>query len=163
MPSRYPKLVFPQCIAVALAFALGPCSAAAAPSQQNAGERHLTFTTKLTPATGLGTGHLDGSLTLTIGADGIVNGTYRDWDEGIPRTIKGGSHDQEIWFDIAGLQRRGLVGRVNSMQASTGPRTIRGLGQQMLHVAGTFKDGKIVGSTQVGDETYTFQATPAKP
>ncbi len=94
--------------------------------------QHVTLATSLEPQYGVG--RYDGTLVLTISPDGIVNGTYRPWGEGNFRTVTGGTDGSRIWLDI------GYLGR--------------------LHIEGTYANGKIVGSTFIADQPFTFSAAP---
>ncbi len=114
----------------ALALVLGagaPASAATAPPAK------VTFHTALTPEY-YGSGEYDGTLNLNIGADGIVNGYYREEDTGKFRQVTGGISGDRIWLD---------------------------LGYDGPHLNGTYKDGKIVAYTPIiGPQPYKFTATP---
>ena len=94
-------------------------------------EQHLTLQTTLAPDYGVGV--YEGTLNLNISPDGIVTGTYRPNDEEY-RQVTGGLTGDQIWLDI------GFFGH--------------------LHIAGKLDNGKIVATTFLHDETYSFQAVP---
>ncbi len=95
----------------------------------------ITLDTALTPQY-YGAGEYDGVLHLTIEPDGAINGWYREADVGRIRTVIGGLDGNKIWLDL---------GTGNSVDLN-----------------GTFDGGKITASTYLGDQLYTFTATPMK-
>jgi hypothetical protein len=91
------------------------------------------FNTKLTPDW-YGVGEYDGTLTLTVDADGIVNGYYRAADGNRLTYVTGGLDGNHLWLD---------------------------LGQDGLsHIDGTFDGRTIAGGTFLAGQNYTFLATP---
>jgi opacity protein-like surface antigen len=80
-----------------------------------------------------GVGVYEGTLTLDISPDGIVSGYYRPNDEEY-RQVVGGVTGDQIWLDI------GYMGR--------------------LHITGKLDNGRIVATTFLNDDTYTFSAVP---
>ncbi|GEM_PF-3346400 len=67
-------------------------------------------------------GEYDGRLTLTIYANGIVQGTYRN-DEGRVQAVSGGVDGKSIWFDIGNLHLNGTFagGALDVIAAIPGP------------------------------------------
>lgn len=95
--------------------------------------RTVTFDTAFTPDY-YGSGAYEGVLHLTFQPGGIVNGWYRPVDVGQPRNVTGGLDGNKLWLD---------------------------LGESGLHdIQSTYENGKIVGSTYLVNQTYTFVATP---
>jgi len=91
------------------------------------------FDTKLTPDW-RGVGAYEGTLSLTIHADGIVNGSYRAADGTRLSYVTGGLDGNHLWLDLG---RSGLD-----------------------HIEGTFDGRSIVGGTYLAGQDYTFVATP---
>jgi opacity protein-like surface antigen len=94
-------------------------------------EQHLSLNSTFAPDYGVGV--YEGTLTLDISSDGIVSGYYRPNDEEY-RQVVGGVTGDQIWLDI------GYMGR--------------------LHITGKLDNGRIVATTFLNDDTYTFSAVP---
>jgi hypothetical protein len=123
-------------LAAALAAGLGiagglPAIAATTTTQVPITAQHLNLESTLAPDYGVGV--YEGTLDLTISPEGIVTGWYRPNNEEY-KQVTGGLSGDNIWLDI------GYFGR--------------------LHIAGKFENGKIVATTFLQDETYTFNAVP---
>jgi hypothetical protein len=95
------------------------------------GEQHLVLNSTFVPDYGVGV--YEGTLTLDISPDGIVNGYYRPNDEEYHQVV-GGVTGDNIWLDI------GFMGH--------------------LHITGKLDNGKIEATTFLHDDTYTFSAVP---
>jgi len=129
-------------LAAAAALTLGAAAPAFATTALPDLPAHITFSTAITPAY-FGGGEYAGTLNLTIGKDGSLSGLYRAEDSGSFRTVTGGLDGDQIWLD---------------------------LGYNGPHIVGTFRDGKILGSTRYyvntqdfagsGGQPYNFTATP---
>jgi hypothetical protein len=117
--------------ALAFAFALGiGAPALAVTNSVTSGEPvHLAYNTRLIPQ--YSAGEYDGTLRLTINANGIVSGTYIP-SAGGPRVVTGGVNGDNIWLDF------GFSGR--------------------MHVTGTIRNGHIVGYASRGMQQYKFVA-----
>jgi len=111
------------------AFAL-PIASQAATSSTVPPQRYV-FQTRTTES--FHAGEYDGTLRLTIYANGIVSGTFQPSDGGA-RSVSGGMSGTHIWFDI-GMQRS-------------------------VHLDGTLKNGVIQAVENIpGPDVYTFVAT----
>ena len=118
--------------AATLVVFLGSAPALAVTSSGNQ-SHSVTFTTALAPQY-YGAGEFDGVLHLTFGPHGIVSGWYRSVDVGVPRSVVGGLDGDKLWLD---------------------------LGRDGLHdIQTTYENGKIVGGTYLGNQVYSFVATP---
>ena len=119
--------------ATVLTVLLGSAPALAVSSSSNQAQS-VTFDTAFAPQY-FGAGEYDGVMHLTFGPHGIVSGWYRSVDVGIPRPVVGGLDGDKLWLD---------------------------LGSAGLHqVETTYDRGKIVGATYLGDQPYSFTATPS--
>jgi hypothetical protein len=78
-------------------------------------------------------GAFEGTLNLTISADGIVSGWFRDDGRSSLRTVTGGVEGDQIWLEIGS--------------------------RQAFHIDGTYRNGVIVGYTHL-DQNYEFEAKP---
>ena len=106
---------------------LATTTTSAPPQQYN-------FETRIVPQ--YGAGEYDGTMRLTVYADGIVQGTYLPSDGNI-RTVTGGLNGRKLWLDI------GQNGR--------------------LRVTGTFEHGVINAVVQKpGPDITTFEADPIR-
>jgi hypothetical protein len=103
---------------------------------QGPGTSTVVFATSLTPDW-RGVGAYEGTLTLTIAHDGIVNGYYRAVDSPRLSYVTGGLDGKHLWLD---------------------------LGQSGLsHIDGTYDGHIIAGGTYLEGQDYTFTATPEAP
>ena len=92
-----------------------------------------TYATTLTPDW-RGVGEYDGRLTLSIDAQGIVSGYFRQADSSRLTWVTGGLSGREMWLDL------GQAG--------------------LTHIDVTFDGRTIVGGTYLFGQTYTFKAFP---
>ncbi|MGH7728425.1 MAG: hypothetical protein ACREM2_06520 [Vulcanimicrobiaceae bacterium] len=100
-----------------------------------------TFTVSFSPQYEVGS--YDGTLRLTIGADGIVNGFYRPDDGFGLREVTGGLDGDHIWIDFGS---GGVVPRARD-----------------VIVEGTYNGTTISGMTFAGGKSYLVSAEPTTP
>jgi len=98
----------------------------AATTTTNALPQRYELETRMVPK--FGAGEYDGTLTLTIYPDGIVQGNYRPLD-GDFRPVTGGIDGRNIWLDIGQRGRLRLIGTfehgvLNSVVQTPGPDTL---------------------------------------
>jgi hypothetical protein len=100
---------------------------ASAQPVQPSGAQHYVLQTAI--ANERRAGEIDGVLDITVYPDGIVQGTYRDADQGLAQTVAGGEQGDSIWFDVGPLGRLHAVGTLRdgvlrTVVQSPGPDTV---------------------------------------
>jgi hypothetical protein len=121
--------------AAVLGFSLGSLGFAGAETQGTVVPiENQKFDTTLVALDRSTAGAYEGTLDLTISADGLVQGWFRDDERSVLQTVTGGVDGDEIWLDIGA--------------------------RHDLHVTGTYRNGVIIGYTFLG-QNYRFVATPA--
>ena len=100
------------------AIMVGPV-AASTPSDTQA-----AYTTALTQVAPVSVpGEFDGTMKLTVTADGIVGGYYFPADEGTIVPVVGGERDGKYWFDIGGDTRLHIIAQAGKDGSLVGTAT----------------------------------------
>jgi hypothetical protein len=83
-----------------------------------------TYTTALTQVQPVSApGEFDGTLKLTVTADGIVNGYYFPADEGTIVPVVGGEQNGQYWMDIGGNTRLHIYAKLGKDGSLVGTAT----------------------------------------